>query len=310
MALLFPDEINGEPPPFRVIPRARSVVARISKGGGGAAISLPEVRMRPIPDGIRPRLGDERGFVHKKLLGGISKLAGVASFIPGANIVSAVTGRLAGTGRTLPRTQTARVSVFSEAGKQFGRNLKFSSEAGPSLGDRFLSAGTQFLGSRFAGTPRSFGPAGIAPPQIPGIRGNGDCPRGTQRDPRGFCVSPVSPVGAAAFRGEAVAGQYGAAEVPGSQIVDRATCRRGMQLGNDGLCYNKSQISNKQRMWPAGRKPLLSGGDMRAISTAARAGRRLEGATKRLQRLGMMKKPTRRAVPAGHRAQLVHASDH
>ena len=111
--------------------------------------------------------------------------------------------------------------------------------------------------------------------------------------------------------GESVMGQYGAALVPGSMPVDRAVCPRGAVLANDGLCYNKSQISNKQRMWPAGRKPLLTGGDLRAISVAARAGRRMELATKRLQKMGMMKKPTRRTrVPAGHRARLVHQTEH
>ncbi len=78
-------------------------------------------------------------------------------------------------------------------------------------------------------------------------------------------------------------------------VIDRAVCLKGMQLGNDGLCYNKSQISNKQRMWPAGRRPLLTGGEMRAVSIANRAARRLELTTKRLQRMGMMKKPVRHA---------------
>ena len=106
-------------------------------------------------------------------------------------------------------------------------------------------------------------------------------------------------------------GQYGAGMVAGSQIVDRATCGRGMVLGNDGVCYNKSQVRNNQRMWPAGRKPLLTGGDMRAISTAARAGKRMDLATKRLQKMGMMKKPaSRRGLPRGHVARLEHASQH
>ena len=137
--------------------------------------------------------------------------------------------------------------------------------------------------------------------------GPGPCPPGTVRGPRGDCISPISPVGAARLGGEAIMGQYGAAMVAGSQIVDRATCLRGMQLGNDGLCYNKGQIRNNQRMWPAGRKPLLTGGDMRAISTAARAGKRMDLATKRLQKMGMMKKPAaRRAAPSGHRVHLHH----
>ena len=107
-------------------------------------------------------------------------------------------------------------------------------------------------------------------------------------------------------------GQYGAALVPGSQIVDRATCPRGTHLGNDGLCYNKSQISNKQRMWPAGRKPLLTGGDMNAIRIAARAGKKLAGATTRLQGLGMMPKasPRRRRAPTGAHKHATGAHKH
>ena len=146
--------------------------------------------------------------------------------------------------------------------------------------------------------PTTFGPTTPCDPPL--VRG-----------PRGNCIFPGSPVGADVFRGEAIMGQYGAGMVAGSQIVDRATCGRGMQLGDDGICYNKSQIRNNQRMWPAGRKPLLSGGDMRAISIAARAGKRMDGATKRLQKMGMMKKAaTRRATPAGHVAKLEHASEH
>jgi len=137
-----------------------------------------------------------------------------------------------------------------------------------------------------------------------GIDTNGDCVIPFQkRDPRTgecrFFVGDRPGRDTEGFDlGEPVLGQYGAGVRPGSMIVDRAVCGRGMQLGNDGVCYNKAQISNKERMWPAGRKPLLSGGDMRAISTAARAGRRMELATKRLQKMGMMKKPVRRA--GGH----------
>ena len=129
------------------------------------------------------------------------------------------------------------------------------------------------------------------------------------RDVQGRCREPTSGrLGGPQFEvGEAVMGRYGAALEPGSKIIDRAICLRGMQLADDGLCYNKSQISNKQRMWPAGRKPLLTGGDMRAISTAARAGKRLEGATKRLQRMGMMKKPATRRSGGGSHTRLLEA---
>jgi len=104
----------------------------------------------------------------------------------------------------------------------------------------------------------------------------------------------LSPGEASERVGQAVMGRYGAGIAPGNKVINRAVCLRGMQLGNDGVCYNKSQISNKQRMWPAGRRPLLTGGQMRAISIAAAAGRRLERTTKRLQKIGLMKKPAPR----------------
>ena len=150
---------------------------------------------------------------------------------------------------------------------------------------------------------------------VPTILGTaGGCPDGMEWSVlHGQCIVSGAkgkrerffPGGATGF-GNAVIGQYGAALEPGSMMIDRAVCPRGTQLANDGLCYNKGQITNKQRMWPAGRKPLLTGGDMRAISIASRAGRRMELTTKRLQKMGMMRKPARRAVPAGHRAKLVH----
>jgi len=225
-------------------------------------------------EGGRP--GDERGFIHKKILGGISTLAGIGSrFIPQLGVVSTVARALGGS-RGKARDQ-----------KEFATQIKLADIGMPLA-----------IIPRSTGAPRPIGFGG-------GRGGGGVC-----KDPRlvmapdGHCVSPGSGHAAAHGIGDVpgtvttpigdpVMGRYGAGEIPGSMIIDRAVCRSGMQLGDDGVCYNKAQISNKQRMWPAGRKPLLSGGDMRAIGIAARAGRRLEGATKRLQRLGMMKKPAR-----------------
>ncbi len=284
--------------------------------------------IRQIFGEIRLLVGNEGGFVHKKLLGVVRSVA--APITRALPIVSTIRTGIEAAGRVRslirgqqpgvptqlmlpagrvparavgPREFTARPSVAGEAEKQLGRAAKFG-EAEIAMIPR--------PGIFGRARRRGFAPTvGITPPTIPGFGpGGDDCPSGTMRDPRGFCVSAISPVGAEAFGGEATVGRYGAAIIPGSQIVDRAVCMRGMQLGDDGLCYNRGQISNKQRMWPAGRKPLLSGGDMRAISVAARAGRRLEGATKRLQRLGMMKKPAPRRLPAGHRAKLVHQSEH
>ncbi len=242
--------------------------------------------MIELPVG-RGRPADERPFIHKKILRGVSKLAGVGAAIgiPGAGTVSRITrfvgGGGGGGGGFVPRTELARgITQTSQMEKR-------------------LAAAAKGL--------------------IPGLD-DLPCPPPLVMASDGHCVAPgsghhrshfpsVEGVGVVPV-GNAVMGRYGAGLTPGSLLIDRAVCLKGMQLGDDGLCYNKSQISNKQRMWPAGRKPLLSGGDMRAISIAARAGRRLEGATKRLQRLGMMKKPAgaRRISARPHPALLVESS--
>jgi len=173
--------------------------------------------------------------------------------------------------RPAPRSLTARPGAASAAEKESGRASKFPGFSGNIGGVDFSIGGKRCIPPFF-----SDGQGGCELDLIPGSGGGGS---GANRD-----------------IGQTVMGQYGAGEVPGNLVVNRAICRRGMVLGNDGVCYNRSQISNKEREWPRGRRPLLTGGDMRAISTAARAGKRLEGATKRLQKIGLMKKPSPRRV--------------
>ena len=200
-----------------------------------------------LPMGGRP--GDSRPFVHKKILGGIAKIAGVVP-IPGANIISTAA-------RFLSRGQTSNAADFKFGGNGFDVGLSLV-DRGPCDDPALIRAPDGHCVAVGSGHHRKhFG---------------------------GVVGGPAGPVG------DPVMGRYGAGETPGSKLIDRAVCRRGMQLGDDGICYNKAQITNKQRMWPAGRKPLLTGGDMRAISIAARAGKRMDGATTRLRRLGMMKK--------------------
>ena len=245
---------------------------------------------------LRSLVGNERGFIHKKLLG-IGKTL-VKAVVPGAAAITEAVGTVRGflgpttitTARPTPsRFRTARITPTSISQRQRGAAFKLGSELG-------------IIGQPGGGFQPGFFPGGGAGPCDPGLVWNAEL---------GTCVAVGSPVGAQFAGGQAVMGRYGAGMVAGSRIVDRAVCLRGMQLGNDGLCYDKRNITNKQRMWPAGRKPLLTGGQMNAISIAARAAKRLEVTTKRLQRMGMMKKPaTRRALPRGHVARLEHASDH
>lgn len=229
---------------------------------------MREVRMREIEG----RPGDRRGFIHKKILGGISKISGLVP-IPGAGAISRITGALAGRGRAVGPPMRG-FGIPSETQKEFGRSTKFGGE----------SLTTTSLIPKLGC---------VWPFREDPITGECKLFAGDRPGPNGG--EPV---------GDAVMGQYGAGLTPGVMNIRRAVCLRGMQLGNDGVCYNKSQISNKQRMWPAGRKPLLTGGDMRAISTASRAGKRMDVATKRLQKMGMMKKPVRRTGPTRHQALL------
>jgi len=256
-------------------------------------------------DGGRPN--DTRGFLHKSIVGRVigGAVKGLVTGGPGGAIRGAALGLVRQpTRKTVSRSTTARPSITGEQEKELGRTLKFEPMA---------------LSTTRAPMTR-IEPRTIAPPRRMGggggrTAGNGDCPSGTIPDPEGrdFCVSPRSPFGRGrgaerAPVGDAVMGQFGAALEPGVQIIERSVCLPGMQLAKDGLCYNKGAITNSQRMWPRGRRPLLTGGDMRAIGIASRAGSKLDRTTKRLRALGMMKKlPTPRKAPPHAHAKPVAA---
>jgi len=233
-----------------------------------------------------PLPNDRRHFLHKRTFGAIKTFVG-----SGFNPVAAAGAFLAPVRPTPPRSAVARASVFTEAGKDLGRSTKFGRTQGP----RSLIRGIMPR-PRNQDFPGTRGLTNLTAPPI-----FGRCFPPFFDDGRGGCELDLVPgpggggTGTTRDFGEAVMGRYGAAEVPGQEMIRRLDCRPGMILGDDNLCYNKSQISNKQRQWPRGRRPLLTGGDMRAISVAARAGARLERTTKRLQKIGLMKKPAPKA---------------
>jgi len=244
-------------------------------------------------EGGRP--GDVRGFVHKRLLGLGQKFlgSGVGSFI--STLVKSPARP------TLPREQTARPTFAGAGGKEFGRSLKFGE--GPGL-------------ATTVAVPRAFAP-GVEcrpPSRINPDTGRCEVPTpgfraGLQRllpgGETGFGPAPRTRVGPV---GDAVMGQFGAALEPGVMMIERSVCLKGMQLAKDGLCYNKGAITNKQRMWPRGRRPLLTGGDMRAIAIAHRAGTKLDSTTTRLRELGMMRQlPKPRRSKAHQHAKPVAA---
>jgi len=242
---------------------------------------------------------DQRAFVHKSFIGKfVRKAVGTAiGFTPVGRVAKTVVNLIKPPARpTLPAG--VQPALPSETAKQIGKELKFGG------GDQAIGFPQPFNG----GSPRSIGlPVAMSPCTPPLV----ECKQN--------CVSPNSDFGRRCLEsigvrvgngetfpggtpvGDAVNGRYGAALEPGVMQINRSVCLKGMTLGNDGLCYNKGSISNKERMWPRGRRPLLTGGDMRAIAIAARAGTKLEGATKRLRSLGMMKRlPAPRKAPAPH----------
>jgi len=257
-------------------------------------------------DGFRPN--DQRGFVHKKLLGLGGSL--IKRFVPAVGVASDIFGGVQSLVRsrarpTVPRSTTARPSLAGQAGKELARNLKFGE--GPTLTTSSVRPRMLTNGARFPDVqPRSFVPPTVLPVHT---RPSGPCAiPNTFPGPDGVC-RPAGDAAEFGFGvGAAVMGQYGAALQPGRQVIERSVCLPGMQLAKDGFCYNKGAITNSQRMWPRGRRPLLTGGDMRAISIAARAGSKLERTTKRLRTLGMMKRlPAPRRTAAHAHARPVAA---
>lgn len=192
---------------------------------------------------------------------------------------------------------------------------------------RIISAATGFLGGGVIGAVSGFargggrrpstrrGGAPIAPlPSIraPGLRSSqrsfisrslaspiaGPCPRG-QIFRNGRCQGRgVIPVVKEFFTGPG-GGENGAARfgtgayAPTVEMRDHRSCFPGDVLGRDGFCYSKGDISNKNREYPRGRRPLGTPGEMAALSKAAAFGRRMETTVKRMQRIGVLKKPRR-----------------
>lgn len=240
---------------------------------------------------------DRRGIFHKRILG-------------------AAVGFLAG-------GPSAAVVGFARGG---GGGRRAARPSAPVLHSEFAGIGLGTLGPISAqGTPRArrafeeiqFRKTGTVPtasalavPSIPGV----GCILPWRRAPDGSCKIFLgdqpgrddTPVG------DAVMGRYGAGLQPGVEVINRSVCLPGMVLGDDGICYNKGQVPNKRRMWPRGRKPLLTGGEMNAITTAARAARRVKATTKKLQSLGMLERPkaARKARAPESKVVIVDHHDH
>ena len=249
-------------------------------------------------EGGRPN--DERGFIHKRILGGIK------GFVTTGSPLAGITGFLRPPARkTVPRSRTARPSIVGEQEKERARSIKFGDGfGGPApvlIARRPPPLSVVGGGDTECVFPMRWDPRTQSCKVFIGVESGRDRPRDVREaEARARERAPV---------GDAVMGQYGAALEPGVMSIERSVCLPGMQLAKDGLCYNKGAITNSQRMWPRGRRPLLTGGDMRAIGIAARAGAKLDRTTKRLRALGMMKKlPAPRKAPHQHAKPIAAVS--
>ena len=233
---------------------------------------------------VEPRPGDVRGFVHKSFIGRF--VGGIASKVIGSvpivgGIGASIFDRLRGA-PTVPQP-SACPPGFIQTPQGCAPRPTPSVTFAPAQPPQFAP----FAGAR-GGQDGRFPPPTMAQESI--------------RRGMGLEIDPAA--------GVPVMGRFGAGFEPSIFMTDTRRCGRGAVLGVDGICYNKRDLRNNERFWPRGRRPLLTGGEMRAISTASSAAKKLQRKQKQLESLGLLKRPasrSRRALPAGHRAQLTHA---
>jgi len=229
-------------------------------------------------DGLAP------GFIHATIIKwGIDKIAGGGGGGGGGGPKGLRPGR-PGAAQQLGATASSRCpSGWEKNGRCLSHRGDCTSGWGVSNGPCLAAIGTSMI----AADPGASG-------GCPGLM--------NVSDGRGGCVNLMELGGGGVFPqggeiGAAVMGRYGAGYHPASRIIDRAVCLPGDVVGNDGICYPKRSLRNKDRAWPRGRRPLLTGGEMRAISVASRAATRLTNTAVRLQDMGLIKKPVARKRP-------------
>jgi len=248
------------------------------------------------------RLRDERGFIHRsgfgRALGGI--VSGVVGAIPVVGgVIQGIQGVIQGFGGadTVPQATGCPPGFIRTA-------------AG--------CAPTGTIAMERRGSFASRARERIVLGSVPGVRNGGPPPSlvGPLLDP--FATGRPSRVnGGPIDRPEiptlAVTGQFGAGFEASIVSRELRLCPPKTVLGVDGVCYNRRDLRNDERAWPRGRRPLMTGGDVRAISIANRAATRLQKKQKQLEDMGMLKKkvcPKPKQLLPGHVAQLAHASEH
>jgi len=233
---------------------------------------------------------EARGFIHKsRFTRGV--IGGVRGLITGGP-TAALTGFAQG---LVSQTEGSRTRTGGQP--QATRSLPMARKRrfkDPNIFDEFGNRRTRALNA----PARSL------------VAGRGPCAPGQIRIGKS-CVNPPGPRGGTgAFLQEArfetgprFGGQLGGYQ-PMVDMREVRVCMPGDVLGRDGFCYSKGDISNKNREWPRGRRPLGTPGEMAALAKAAAFGRRMETTVKRMQRIGVLKKP-RRGAPRARAQKLL-----
>ncbi len=242
---------------------------------------------------LRAVLADEGGFVHKRFIGGIK------GFLKGGP-VGAAAGFLTSGGPSVtavPGTALTRFQPAAPVGCDtpgFVRNAQGNCVPKGFSGAKFEACPPGFVTILGRCVPTSV-PSAISDPRSIGRPITEFVPSG------GELVGPPRPGGGIRSFGP------GGFE-PELFATTTRRCPKGAVLAVDGLCYNRRDLRNNERMWPRGRRPLLTGGEMRCINVASSAAKKLQRKQKQLEQLGLLKRPARarRALPAGHVAQVKH----
>lgn len=177
--------------------------------------------------------------------------------------------------------QSDLVGGLVDIGLDWVRKKVIGSET-PSAAPTVPSAGSQVVPGLTGSSGSGGGCPGLMSVRLP----NGQCVNLDDLGPGGdpaLTGSIDQPSGADGY-GPAVKGWYGVGIVPRVEAVTTRRCPRGMALGRDGVCYDRRRLRKSDRAWDPGTKPLLTGGERRAIARAAAAGRKLDRAKKGLKK--------------------------
>jgi len=144
-------------------------------------------------------------------------------------------------------------------------------QAMPTMQQRYATSATAMPGGR---TPR----VPFTPPPIQRLQVGGVCIPPWRRAPDGTCKifagQQPGPNGIIGDPWDTVEGSFGMpAMVPQIESIQRHTCPTGMVLGTDMLCYPKAVLrrDSKFRKWKPGARPVLTGGQRKAISKSRAA---------------------------------------